>query len=80
MPFGGPRKTWSQMTNREIVVTLSAFTLIAGVVSAACIHSFATGDSGLAKVVPAAGVLFVVSVVVCSYVEAVSELRRRRKD
>ena len=88
----GPRKTWQQMTRREIFASLISFIVIGGSIVAVCIgklffcirnlvfHDCSTPAFGaLALLVPAAGILFVVVGVGISFVQAIRELRGRMK-
>src|SRR5216117_2004935 len=61
MPSGGPKKTWQQMTRREIIASLIAFTVIGGVVVAACVRSLVVRDLGAMAFLPVSGILFVVA-------------------
>ena len=88
---GGPRKTWQQMTRREIFASLIVFTVIGGAIVAVCIRDLdfrirdlvinncgALAFDALALLVPATGILFVVVGVGVSFVQAIREFRRRR--
>jgi len=79
MPSSRSKKDWSQMTRREIVTALALFTGIGVAVAAACIHSVLHSNDAFGRLVPAAGVLFVASIIVLFYVQAFRELRRRRR-
>ena len=79
MPGGGPKKKWQDMTRREIVASLTAFTIIGGVVVAACVRSLVVRELGAMALLPAAGILFVVVAVGVSWVRAIRELRRRQR-
>ena len=68
------------MTRGRIIVALVSFSLIATAVVAVCSHSIVTSNSVLGRVVPAFGILFVVSVVVVCYVQALQELRKRDRN
>ena len=89
---GGPRKTWQEMTRREIFALLIAFTVIGGAIVAVCIRNLGFCICGLvlhdcsvlafaalALLVPAAGILFVVVGVGVSFIQAIREFRRRRQ-
>jgi hypothetical protein len=80
--FGrGPRKKWHEMTRGDIVATLTAFTIIGGAVVAGCVRSlFVIGEFGIMWLIPAAGILFVAAGVGVTWIQAIRELRRRRKD
>jgi hypothetical protein len=68
------------MTRGRITTALGCITLIAVAVTAACSHSMATSNSALGRVVPALGMLFVVSVVGVCYLQAIRELRKRNRN
>jgi len=78
MPGGGPKKTWQQMTRREIFASLTAFTVIGGAIVAVCVRDLVR-EHGVWSLFSAGCILFVVSGVGISYIQAIRELRRRRR-
>jgi hypothetical protein len=67
------------MTRGDIIATLIAFTLVAGVIVTVSIYSLIQSDSGLARLLAASGILVTVGVVIVTYVQALREVRRRRR-
>lgn len=79
MPGGGPKKTWQQMTRKEIFASLIAFTVIGGAIVAVCVRDLVARERGAMALVSIAAILFVVSGVGVSYARAIRELRRRQR-
>ena len=80
MPGIRRRKLWHEMTQREIVSTLIACTVIGGVIESVAIYMIAELPEWHPFLLlwPGAGMLFVASCLAVGYMQALQELRRRR--
>lgn len=79
MPFGGRGKPIQDMTRRDIVSALAAFTVIGGFLLVASAVALLRTAWGWLSLIPAAGMGFVVAAVTLVYVRLIGELRRRNR-
>lgn len=80
MPFfGGPKKTLTEMTKREIFAALITFIVIGGLIIGVCIRDLVASERWAMAIFPVAAILFVLATVGVSYFRAIRELRRRQR-
>ena len=74
---GGPRKKWSEMTRGEINATGIAFSVIGGLIVGVSIRELVVRPLGLRTALPVSVIVFIVTGIAMTYVQAIRELRRR---
>ena len=77
MPGSGRGKSWSQMTRKEIIGTLSAFTVIGCLIGAGGVLKLLHEDLGWFAIVPLSALVAVTYAVLNQYRWALRELKSR---
>lgn len=73
-------KRWREMTGVEIYCTQAAFVVIGGSIAAVSVYDAVRLQRWSDRVVPLLGVAFVLCVWTAQLIQAVTELRRRRRE